>query len=805
MRRAPSVRLIIQATFGLMATVLLAACALSAVYAYDRWKAAERAVAVLDVSRDLFAAMQDLRLERGVLAAALQADGPLRGSNAVDQIMGSRTRADRALASAEAELGRSDLPDRAADIAALERERQRFLSARGAADRAIGTPAAALPPGTVEAWISADDRMVEAIAELCGRLSAVVGQNDPFAGHLMSFTRLAWATRSAAGTEWMALHRALIQGKPLSPETREAVARQAGQVEATWSMLRNLARLGAPPRLVADIERADRSYFGDSQVRQAVMIADLDSGRPVRSSGVAWLVSARPGLASLMSVANTAFAVAREDAGQQADAAKHRFYAVLTLMAAVLGFGWIASRALIRRFVRPMAEVTEAMRKVAIGDLDGEIPYRDRSDEIGALAQALGVFRENALARRRIETELTRTEVAREAAEAASRIKSQFLANMSHEIRTPLNGVLGMAQAMEREEASPAQHERLRTIRESGETLLQILNDVLDFSKIEAGKLELHVEAFDLGQLVRRTCAVFADTAAAKGLELRCEVTPGAEGVWEGDPARVRQMLMNLLSNAVKFTGAGEVSVTAAAKPDGLCLTVRDTGAGIAPEHLPRLFGKFSQADESITRRFGGTGLGLAICRELADMMDGEIGVESTLGHGSAFTLRLPLRRIGDAAGEPEAEGASPTQTSAPLERGVRILAAEDNPTNQKVLAALLEPMGVDLTLVASGREAIDAWRAGGWDLILMDIQMPEMSGVEATRLIRAAEMAEGRRPTPIVAVSANAMQHQMDEYLAAGMELHVAKPIQASALYEAVQAALDLGASEPEPAALVG
>ena len=806
MRRAPSVRLIFQATFGLMATVLLVACALSAAYAYDRWKAAERAEAVLDISRDLFAAMQDMRMERGVLAAVLDTGDPVRSTSALQQVALARARSDRALASAQAKLERTDLPLGGADVAALAEERRLFLNARRDADRALSTSTAGPATAAEESWISADDRMVEAVAELSSRLSVVADRDDPFISRMMTFTRLAWAARSAAGDEWLALHKALLRGE-LPLVTREAVARDSGEVEATWTMLRNLARLREPPPpLTAQIGRADRLYFGAAKALQAAMVADLIAGRSAEATGAAWRISAQPGLASLMGVATTAFQLAGEEAGQQAEAARLRFYGVLTLMAAVLGFGWAASLAVIRRFVQPMAEVTAAMRKVAIGELEGEIPYLDRTDEIGAMAQALGVFRENARAKDRIETELTRTEVAREAAEAASRIKSQFLANMSHEIRTPLNGVLGMVQAMEREEASPAQYERLRTIRESGETLLQILNDVLDFSKIEAGKLELHVEAFDLGQLIRRACAVFADTAAAKGLELHWDVTPSAEGVWEGDPARIRQMLMNLLSNAVKFTGAGWVSVTAAAHEDGLRLTVRDTGDGIAPEHLPRLFGKFSQADESITRRFGGTGLGLAICRELAGMMDGEIGVESTLGQGSAFSLRLPLRRLGAASPAP-AEEASAASAEAPasIERELRILAAEDNPTNQKVLAALLEPMGVELTLVASGQEAIDAWRSAQWDVILMDIQMPEMSGVEATRLIRAAELAERRGRTPIVAVSANAMQHQMDEYLAAGMELHVAKPIQAKALYAAVQAALDLRPSAPEISALAG
>ncbi len=264
-------------------------------------------------------------------------------------------------------------------------------------------------------------------------------------------------------------------------------------------------------------------------------------------------------------------------------------------------------------------------------------------------------------------------------------------------------------------------------------------------------------------------------------------------------------MLMNLLSNAVKFTSSGQVSLEARRLAGGLQIEVRDTGDGIDAAHMPRLFGKFSQVDSSTTRQFGGTGLGLAICRELSSLMGGQIEVESTPGQGSAFTLYLPLERLGDSPVMTSEDAAVPQPPQAVDCRPVRILAAEDNPINQRVLAALLAPLSAELTLVSSAREAIDAWRGGGWDMILMDIQMPGMSGVEATRQIRAAEAAEGLLRTPIVAVSANAMQHQMDEYHAAGMELHVAKPIQAQALYAAVQAALELSPQDQAPAALAG
>ena len=235
-----------------------------------------------------------------------------------------------------------------------------------------------------------------------------------------------------------------------------------------------------------------------------------------------------------------------------------------------------------------------------------------------------------------------------QAADAANAAKSAFLATMSHEIRTPLNGVLGMAQAMQADELSDAQRSRIAVVRESGETLLAILNDILDLSKIEAGRLSLETTQFDMGELARGAHAVFSAIAEERGLAFSLEIEDAALGTYEGDPTRVRQILHNLASNALKFTAEGEVRISLMAREPGVRVEVRDTGEGIAPEVLGRLFDKFVQADASTTRRFGGTGLGLAICRELAQMMGGAIGAESRLGEGSIFTVDLPLVRLGE-------------------------------------------------------------------------------------------------------------------------------------------------------------
>ncbi|ACG79649.1 sensor histidine kinase/response regulator [Phenylobacterium zucineum HLK1] len=371
-------------------------------------------------------------------------------------------------------------------------------------------------------------------------------------------------------------------------------------------------------------------------------------------------------------------------------------------------------------------------------------------------------------------------------AQAANQAKSAFLAAMSHEIRTPLNGVLGMAQAMAMEDLPPHQRERLEVIRQSGESLLAILNDLLDLSKIEAGKLELEDAEFDIQELARGAHATFVAVAEARGLAFEVAVAPAARGVYRGDPLRVRQILHNLISNALKFTEAGSVRVTVGRSGGALSLVVQDTGIGIPPEKAARLFQKFEQADASTTRRFGGTGLGLAICRDLAQMMGGSIGVESAPGEGATFTVLLPLKRIARAPAPPTAAPPPPT----PRETALKVLVAEDNAVNQVVLKTLLEQLGVAATVAPDGRAAVAAWEREPWDVILMDVQMPEMDGPTATGVIRRREAAEGRPRTPIVGLTANAMQHQIAEYRNAGMDDVVAKPVQVDRLVEALNAA---------------
>jgi len=421
---------------------------------------------------------------------------------------------------------------------------------------------------------------------------------------------------------------------------------------------------------------------------------------------------------------------------------------------------------------------------------------------------------------RQLEESIQRANQMALAAEAASRAKSDFLATMSHEIRTPMNGVIGFTNLLADTALTVEQREHIEIIRSSGETLLTLINDILDFSKIEAGRMELERVPFDLRLAVQQALAVLKTRAAAKGIELRSQIDPAVPTVVISDTTRLRQVLLNLIGNGIKFTERGEVAVEvrrcpvrvsrdysrselntelfrrqqAAVETIDLLFTVRDTGIGIPPDRLNRLFKPFSQVDTSTTRRFGGTGLGLIISKRLCELMGGGIHVESTPGFGSAFHFTIQAQVANTAAlstpvvatHAEQLPGSGRTQNVAlsdRVPRCLRVLLVEDNRVNQALAGALLKKFECEIRLAEDGRKALEALRAEAFDLVLMDVCMPEMDGCEATRRVRAGECGVERQDIYITAMTANAMEGDREKCLDAGMDAYLSKPIDKSEL----------------------
>jgi signal transduction histidine kinase/DNA-binding NarL/FixJ family response regulator len=386
---------------------------------------------------------------------------------------------------------------------------------------------------------------------------------------------------------------------------------------------------------------------------------------------------------------------------------------------------------------------------------------------------------------------------ARDAAEAAMRARSEFLAVMSHEIRTPLNGVIGVAGLLEGMELGTRQRDYVHLIRQSGDHLLELVNDILDFSRLDAQRVELEEVDFDPRALIQTVIGMFLSQAAAKGLHLAAVADASVGPALKGDPGRLRQVLLNLVGNAVKFTEQGSIRLTLAQEPAAegsirLCGSVADTGVGMVPEAADRIFQEFTQIDGSISRRFGGSGLGLAICRRLIELMGGGITVETQPGQGSTFRFDV-LLKPGDAALPPvELAQDNPAPVVAR-----RILLAEDNPTNRLVAVQLLERLGHQTHSAGNGLETIAAWESGRYDLILMDVMMPEMDGLTATRHIRAAEA--GRSHIAIVGLTAGSGADTRAACLEAGMDAVTTKPVTLARLQQAI--ADGLGATVQKPA----
>ena len=468
-------------------------------------------------------------------------------------------------------------------------------------------------------------------------------------------------------------------------------------------------------------------------------------------------------------------------------------YNLIVIGLAVLGTFTILVGLLSFALTRPLAALAEASRDVRAGNYDISLPPA-RADEIGTLIEAFGkmtaeirrkiseLTQSEALQRKYLQDSLARgldVEQALRVAETANKAKSDFLANMSHEIRTPMNSIQGFTELLQEGELTSRQREYVNNVHSASQSLLRVINDILDFSKIEAGHLEIVPERFEPARLIAEVVELLSIPLRNKAVALHVNIDPDTPQSLVGDATRLRQVLVNLVGNAIKFTDEGKVELTLAcvvrsATRSTLRFSVSDTGIGMSKAQLKGIFEPFAQADDSITRRFGGTGLGLSISRRLVALMGGDITVDSVLGKGSVFSVLVTLE-VPTSAAAAEPIGATPQDPRIEAVRGMRALLVDDHDTNRLVAQALLRRLGVEVTAASNAQQALAAVAHAQFDIVLMDLQMPDVDGFETTRQILALL---GHQAPPIIAVSASALQQDQAASLAAGMSDHLAKPI---------------------------
>ena len=641
-----SITLLIQIVTGLLTIALVAMFALNAFQATERLEQAGRVPVIVAISDDLFTAIQGLRTERATVNASLAtADAIDRES--LREIATLRSQSAAALDSALLRLATIRTAGIASKLEEIGNASAAIELTRHEVDEGLVKPSNLRRATVGNDWAASNGRITRAIEGLSTQLETEIGRDDRFIAEMMRIKQIVWRVRSDSGDDRLLLRHAILRGGRPSEAQLQDFAAMAGRIQGFWDLVKAEGQIPTTPAPLRDaIASADTRYFVKFGALRNAVVADLVAGKKVAVSPRDWLKLSVPGRESIFLVAKSAFDVSGAHANEQYARAKRDLYAALASMIGFTIVGLLMAWYVYAKVARPMTKITDTIRIVADGNLTCEIPFEDRRDEIGLLARALRVFRDNAVERQQLY-------VAKAEAEAASRTKSQFLANMSHELRTPLNAIIGFSQVLKMAMFGPL-NERYRSygtdIFDSGNHLLGLINGVLDLSKLEAQQLELYIEDIDPAVIIRTSKRLIEDQAKRSNIRL-VESIANDIPLMRADDQRMRQVLINLLSNAVKFTPeGGMVRISCYGSNGGVKIAVSDTGIGIAPDKIPKALEPFGQIASAISRKHAGTGLGLPLAKHLVELHGGTLTIESKVNVGTTVTICLPPECIVERA-----------------------------------------------------------------------------------------------------------------------------------------------------------
>jgi signal transduction histidine kinase len=655
-KRFQSIGVLLSAITGLLVVVLVSTFANSALNAYRREEQARTVLSAVNNARNIMAAQIAERNEL-TIASLVQEAPEMAAPGTVARLRRLHAQTQSALDTVKREIAQRPPGDARSRLAVLVSSDYAY---RAMFSRVVAASQKLRPErdaSLLTAWKAVTTSLTHELSVQSEILSADIAGTDRFIDRMMKISDNAWSMRGNAGGERGYMQTMVIDNRVPGPALLRSAAQMNGMIDARWNDIEVEALRSAMPQpLKAAIANARKVYFTDYRATRDKILARLQAGQKLSMSGQDFDVAARPGLSSMFAIPATALDLTDKLANEQAAAAWRSFLVAIALMLLSIGLACFTALYVMWRVIRPLKGITSILTSIADGDLAAPIPYERRADEIGQFARALQMFRDSAVERERLKTEVLENQSAKETAEASNRVKSEFLANMSHELRTPLNAILGFSEMLATQLYGPIGHakyvEYAEDVHKSGTHLLELINDVLDLAKIDAGKIELHETIFSVSELVDD--AMLLVNGKAKD-HVRLEVcVPGGIHVL-ADKRLTKQILINLLSNAIKFTPKeGTVTVgVQECRGRGLEIYVADTGIGMNRAQLEKAFSPYGQVDSQIAQAHQGTGLGLPIAQSLARLLGGDVIAQSTLGHGTRMTLILPESRIVEPARVP--------------------------------------------------------------------------------------------------------------------------------------------------------